>query len=199
VSTNNLKQIALAWHNHADATKKGFPASSKGKDGKPLLSWRVALLPYLGKEEADLHKQFKLDEPWDSPHNKALIPKMPEVFRSPASRHLASKGLSTYNVFVGPHTAFPGAKGITSKQITDGDARTIMFVDVDDDHAEIWTKPGGLPFDGEELPQGMGGQFPDGISAAWCNGALQILTNPPVNDEAMRAILTIDGGEPVNW
>jgi hypothetical protein len=121
------------------------------------------------------------------------------VFRSPASRHPAREGLSTYNAVVGPHTAFPGAKGITFKQITDGASRTVLFVDVDDDHAEIWTKPGGLPFDGKDLPEGLGGQFPEGISSAWCDGHIQMLENPPVDDAALRAILTIDGGEPVNW
>src|SRR5439155_8430347 len=70
-SMNNLKQIALAFHNYLDVNK-AFPASTS-KDGKPLLSWRVHILPYL--EQDGLYKQFKLDEPWDSEHNKALIAK----------------------------------------------------------------------------------------------------------------------------
>ena len=43
--------------------------------GKPLLSWRVHLLPFL--EENELYEQFKLDEPWDSPHNIKLLDQMP--------------------------------------------------------------------------------------------------------------------------
>ena len=43
--------------------------------GKPLLSWRVAILP--GLEQGNLYKQFRLDEPWDSPHNLTLLPLMP--------------------------------------------------------------------------------------------------------------------------
>src|SRR5262245_18711959 len=77
-SQNNLKQLALAFHNHL-AAYKYFPAAaafSKGK--KPLLSWRVAILPYI--EQQALYKDFKLDEPWDSPLNKKLIPKMPKIF-----------------------------------------------------------------------------------------------------------------------
>ena len=47
------------------------PAYSVDKDGRPLHSWRVLLLPYLDEEE--LYKQLRLDEPWDSPHNKAVF------------------------------------------------------------------------------------------------------------------------------
>jgi hypothetical protein len=78
------------------------------------LSWRVGLLPYIG--EKALHEQFKLDEPWDSAHNKPLIEKMPEVFESP--RGNAPAGHTFYRVFVCrpapgspqgryPHTPYP--------------------------------------------------------------------------------------------
>jgi hypothetical protein len=198
-NTLRLKQLGLGVLNHDSARGEFPPAYTADANGKPLLSWRVRVLPFLGEQELALWREFHLDEPWDSPHNKALIPKMPEIFRSPASRHPARTGLSTYNAVVGPSTAFPGAKGITFKQITDGSSNTVLFVDVDDDHAEIWTKPGGLPFDGKELPAGMGGQFPEGVTAEFCDGHNQVLANPPVNDETLRAMLTIDGGEPVNW
>ena len=83
----NLKRIGLAMHNYQSA-KGHFPAAAiTGKDGKPLLSWRVAILPYLedydGHMREDLYKAFRLDEPWDSPHNKALLSRMPAVFASP--------------------------------------------------------------------------------------------------------------------
>src|SRR5262249_50595397 len=59
---NNLKQIGVAFHNYL-SNHGAFPASAiYGKDGKPLLSWRVALLPYL--EQEALYREFKLDEPW---------------------------------------------------------------------------------------------------------------------------------------
>src|SRR5262245_56693586 len=75
---NNLKQIGVAMHTYHDK-HRSFPAAAiYGKDGKALLSWRVALLPYLGLEA--LYKEFKLDEPWDSAHNKRLLEKMPAVY-----------------------------------------------------------------------------------------------------------------------
>ena len=78
-SLHNLRTISLAVHNAISADKQGrFPAAAISKDGKPLLSWRVALLPFLG--EKGLYEQFHLDEPWDSPHNKLLLDQMPNVY-----------------------------------------------------------------------------------------------------------------------
>ena len=73
--TNNLKQIALAMHNYAADNNTFPPAATFDTDGKPLLSWRMLILPYL--DEDSLYRQFHLDEPWDSPHNKPLIAQIP--------------------------------------------------------------------------------------------------------------------------
>ncbi|MBV9126015.1 MAG: DUF1559 domain-containing protein, partial [Planctomycetes bacterium] len=70
-SINNLKQIALAFHSMNDTYNFMPPAAICGKDGRPLLSWRVAILPYI--EQQNLYNQFRLDEPWDSPTNKKLL------------------------------------------------------------------------------------------------------------------------------
>ena len=78
---NNLKQVGLAMYNYREAHGR-FPAPAiQGPDGKPLLSWRVAILPYLSENE--LYQSFKLDEPWDSPHNKPLLERMPQLFAPP--------------------------------------------------------------------------------------------------------------------
>src|SRR5947209_5856729 len=63
-SSNNLKQIVIAFHNYASANNNALPNNLYTKDGKALLSWRVVILPYI--EQEALYKQFKLDEPWDS-------------------------------------------------------------------------------------------------------------------------------------
>jgi RNA polymerase sigma factor (sigma-70 family) len=77
-SMNNLRQIMLAIHNYHDANNR-LPADVRDKDGKPLLSWRVLILPYL--EQDNLYQQFHLDEPWDSEHNLKLLRQMPAVYR----------------------------------------------------------------------------------------------------------------------
>jgi hypothetical protein len=93
-------------HNYHD-TFGFFPASAiYSKDGKPLLSWRVALLPFLNHD--NLYKQFHLDEPWDSEHNKKLLDKMPDIFRVPGQK---DKSGTYYQVFVGESTMFEQLKG----------------------------------------------------------------------------------------
>ncbi len=98
-SVNNLKQIALAMHNLHDVNNHFPPQAIVDDDGKPLLSWRVAMLPYL--EQQDLYNEFKLDEPWDSEHNKALIPRMPAVFAIPGAAK-PEPGKTFYRGFSGP-------------------------------------------------------------------------------------------------
>ncbi|MEO6810283.1 MAG: DUF1559 domain-containing protein, partial [Isosphaeraceae bacterium] len=131
---NNFKQIGLAMHNY-HATNNTFPpAFNTGKDGKALLSWRVLILPYL--DQKALFDEFHLDEPWDSPHNKPLISRMPADYACPSgSGALTRDGKTTYLTPRGPATIFPGAKAISIRDITDGTSNTIFVVDASDDFA----------------------------------------------------------------
>jgi RNA polymerase sigma factor (sigma-70 family) len=106
-SLNNLKQIMLAIHNYHDAYTH-LPADIRDKDGKPLLSWRVAILPFLDQD--NLFKQLKLDEPWDSEHNLKLLAYMPATYRVGIEPKDATH--TYYQAFAGPgtplHPAIPG-------------------------------------------------------------------------------------------
>src|SRR6478752_129864 len=133
-AVTQLMQIGSALHEHHN-DKKSFPAAFiADDDGKPLLSWRVEILPYI--DERALYEKFDLAKPWDSPKNKPLIEKMPEVFRCPASRSPA--GTTIYQTARGPSTAFPGAEGIKYRGITDGLSNTIAIVEVNDTLAVPW-------------------------------------------------------------
>src|SRR5205823_6071723 len=95
-SVNNLKQIGLAAHIFHDKYN-AFPAGVFDASGKKVgLSWRVAILPFI--EQDALYREFKLDEPWDSDHNKKLIAKMPKVFAPPAGEKVAA-GYTYYQMF----------------------------------------------------------------------------------------------------
>ena len=91
-SLNNLKEIGLANFTFESTHNRLAASYNTDKNGRPLLSWRVHMLPYM--EYGNLYDRFRLDEPWDSPHNQALIPLMPDVYRSPFS--LAPEGQTTY-------------------------------------------------------------------------------------------------------
>lgn len=193
-SMNNLKQIGLAMHNYHDTYKRLPPAASYDSKGQPLLSWRVHLLPFLETEE--LYKQFHLNEPWDSEHNRKLIEKMPEFFRSPFAK--PQPGRTTYLVPVGNETAFHGREGAEFREVTDGLSNTIMTLEVDFHHAVIWTKPDDLPFDPKQPERGLGGPYPGGFLAGICDGSVMFIKLPRDADK-LRAVFTRDGGEVVEW
>lgn len=136
---NSLKQLGLSFHNYHDIYNR-FPRADGDGDGKNVgLSWRVHLLPLL--EENALFEQFHLDEPWDSEHNKSLIPKMPPVFKS---SDVKEEGKTAFQVFAGEKTPFYGDKGPGIRDITDGTSNTILAIKTKPELAEFWTKPGGI-------------------------------------------------------
>ena len=60
-------------------------------------------------EEDALYPEFRLNEPWYSPHNRTLLGKMPAAFACPLNE--GRKGwaeMSTYQVIIGPQTMFTG-------------------------------------------------------------------------------------------
>ncbi len=108
LSENNLKQIGIALHTYHDVYGHFPPPAIYDRNGKPLLSWRVALLPFL--EQDNLYKQFKLDEPWDSAHNKPLARLVLKVY-APVDRATPDPSLTYYQVFVGKGTVFEKRQG----------------------------------------------------------------------------------------
>jgi prepilin-type processing-associated H-X9-DG protein len=189
-----LKQLGLAMHVFHDVHKSLPPHARYSPDGKPLLSWRVLILPHLDQDQ--LHGQFRLDEPWDSPHNRTLIDKMPPFYRSPGSK-LKEKGRTNYVVVVGPETVFSGREGTPLTDIKDGASNTIMIVECDDQRAPIWTKPDDLPFDSTNPAKGLGRLYERrGFNAVFCDGSVRFLT-PTMPPEKLRALFTKAGGEPV--
>jgi hypothetical protein len=155
-ASNSLKQLNLAAINYADTNGGTLPTvATFDKGGKPLLSWRVHLLPYL--EEEKLYKEFHLDEPWDSEHNKKLIAKMPKVFRGSNSK-LNEQGKTVFLAPTGKGTAWPGgAIGMKfPASFPDGTSNTILLVLADDAHAVEWTKPDDLTIDANKPHAGLG-------------------------------------------
>jgi hypothetical protein len=190
-SLNNLKQIGLAIHSYHDAYKH-FPTNVYDKNGKALLSWRVQILSFV--EHANLYQQFKMDEPWDSEHNKKLAKDMPEVFRSPNSK--AAPGKTIYLGPAGPGLFFSGPKELKFGDITDGTSNTIMVLGVDDDHAVDWTKPADLPINPKQPLKGLGGNPQGTFQALFADGSAHIL-NRKIAPQDFYHMLTIAGGEVV--
>ncbi len=188
-SINNLKQLALAMYNYNDAYGN-FPANAVyDKNGKPLLSWRVLVLPYI--EQDALYKEFHMDEPWDSDNNKKLLEKMPPLFA--AGDEQALKNHEThYEAIVGKGAIFDGNKGVKITDITDGTSNTIMLVEAK--KAVPWTKPEDVPFDAGRLVPKLGGLFEGIFNVAFADGSVHSLPLT-IKEEKLRALITRNGGE----
>lgn len=222
-SMNNLKHLVLAMHLYHDKHKHFPSAVVMGPDGKTPHSWRVALLPFLDQQK--LYKEYRLNEPWDSEHNKKILAKMPAVFKYPGDKRPGY--LTSYVAVVGPNTVFgkstrpaggagiemstepfspgglSGGSGVKSKpvagirmrEITDGTSNTIAIVEA---RREIpWTKPEDISFDGKTVPK-LGGFLPKGLSVGMCDGAARYFQEP-LKPQTLKDLLLINDGHVIDW
>jgi len=151
---SGLRLIGLAIHRYLDRHQQRLvPAIVIGPDGKTPHSWRVEILPFLGKGGEALYKQYRLDEPWNSPANKRVLAQMPDVFRS-ADDDLRSTN-SSFFALVGPGTVFEGKDGIKIDRIPDGTSTTILLVEAK--RSIPWTKPEDIPYDPTKPLPALGG------------------------------------------
>ncbi len=192
-SINNIKHIGLAMHNYAQVHKTFPPAYSVDKDGKPLLSWRVLILPYLEGEGSILYKQFHLDEPWDSEHNKALIGRMPAVYLSPNSA-LAGQWKANYLTPRNERSIFPGKEAISFAKIRDGTSNTILTLEVPDSSAVVWTKPDDFQYDEDNPLKGLTGMRAGVFLAGFADGSVQTISST-IDLTLLKALFTRDGNE----
>jgi hypothetical protein len=199
--TADLVQIGLALHNYHDVHGTFPPAYVADANGRPLFSWRVLLLPYLGEQA--LFDQFDTSKPWYDRTNLAVLQHMPKVFRGPlASR----KSIFTHYAGVaGPGTFFDCVQGRTSSTacagtrlaaITDGTSNTVAVGETA--QALIpWTMPEDV--DIRTHPTlgrhgGFSGVLRDGVPFVFADGSVQFLpTSTPAN--VLHALFTINGGE----
>jgi hypothetical protein len=218
MSTNNLRQIALAVLSYASTHGTLPPAYISDKAGKPLLSWRVAILPYLG--ESALYKEFHLDEAWDSEHNKPLIARMPFAYRSPGAAVAVESYITTtdgkvtsvkpadgspsgppasgktrYVTFRHAGSAFPGKDGIRLAEITRGTSNTLMAVEADEVHAVTWTKPDDLEFNPEKPLAGLSGEPMRMFNAVLCDGSLRTFSDS-IDSEIFGDMVSRQGAKP---
>jgi hypothetical protein len=195
-AAESLKHVAMVMFNF-HGKRLSFPAAaSRDAQGRPLLSWRVHLLPLL--DQGELYRKFHLNEPWDSAHNRALISQMPAIYR-PDDPELAKAGKTRIVTPRGNFTAFPANGPATKLQnITDGSAMTFLVVEADDLHAPVWTKPDDLEIDLKEPMRGLKIREPGAFLAAMCNATVMFLrTETEAKDVA--AMFTIRGEEQVDW
>jgi hypothetical protein len=179
------------------------PPVLSGRNGEPLLSWRVALLPFV--EDFELYPQFHLDEPWDSPHNHAFIEKIPQVY---ADMLGFESGITHYQIAIGRGTPFE-QDGLTWNDFPDGRGNTILIVDAAG--GVPWTKPADLHYD-PNVSVGVLGSFHQKsihfagytvgrrqvFNAIFADGSIHSFRKGK-DPESLGGFLTRNGGERLDW
>ncbi len=205
----NTIRLALAKDLPNEFLKKAYPAGYSDQDGKLILSWRVAILPALGEEE--LWKQFRLDQPWDSEHNRKLIPKMPAVFK--AVRGETKEGHTYYRGFAGEDAMFPLNSPTAEKvpagdrsyfpvfcrpfvKTPDGTSNTFLIAEAGE--TVPWTKPEELVYDAKQPLPKLGGQFDGDFVAMSSDGTTRLITRL-IPEPALRAAITAARGENIQF
>jgi hypothetical protein len=215
-SKNNLKQLAIAMHNYNDIYGRLPPSVVYDRNGTPLYSWRVLVLPFI--EEEALYKQFRLDEPWDSPNNKPLLARMPKTFVTPGTTPKEPYA-TFYQVFDGPGAAFDSDKGkglrpfplagndrtgqpagmeggVPSRipaTFPDGMSRTFLVVEAGE--AVPWSKPGDVRWDPNGPLPKLGGIYGGDFHAAMADAYVRYVPKS-TPERAVRAAITASGNEP---
>lgn len=189
-SAANLRVIGDAFRKfHEDHSR--LPTGLESKEGKPLLSWRVEILQCLGEE--DLYKQFKLDEPWDSEHNKKLIDKMPKVFAPVRGKF--DKGLTFYQGFAGKRGLLNPGETVRFATVRDGLANTLLVAEAA--RPVEWTRPADPELGDGEVPA-MGGLFDGRFHGVMVSGAVhQFRKNVPA--PVLRRLIDPNDGEVIDF
>lgn len=193
------------------------PVYTTDKDGKPLHSWRVLLLPYL--DEQLLYENIRLDEPWDSEYNKQFHshPAGRVHFSCPSRRHFSLilptgfkefpefSNTCDYSLVTGSQTAFliprlesAPAANIRLNDINGGKHKAIILAErLVPVH---WMQPDvEIPFATavrgiDKEINGVGSFHRYGCHCGFADADVQFIRND-IEPEKWKALLTIDGGE----
>ena len=168
---NNLRQI----HTALKAYEKNFgrlpPAYVTDKAGTRLYSWRVLILPYLGPEGEAIAKQFDRSQAWNSPQNGGIQWSMPKVYNCPPDSAGLARKETSYQLIVGPRTAFPLEKSRRGDE--PGMAEAIWVVEAQGTKVP-WAAPGDLPDDSSfTVGVDLGGNHAGGVNVLYGDGRVE--------------------------
>lgn len=202
MAAENLTQIGQAIRAY-EAAQGALPNNSYDDEGRPLLSWRVHLLPYL--READLYRKFHLNEPWDSANNRPLLDQMPPEFVLDDPE--TAIGMTHYRGFSHQGAIFerPFGKGPPPRitlvdGIPDGPANTVLVVEAS--QPVEWTRPDDLDWPARKDRPRLGGVNPKRpyFLAVTADGTVRRIRRD-VTDDTLRLLIDRKDGKtiPPGW
>jgi hypothetical protein len=204
-----LRILAAALGNSYQKHGRYPPAYSTTRQMKPLLSWRVHLLPYLGA--GDLYRLFKLDQPWDSDYNRRLLAFMPSFYRATGSR--ASEGKtnflavrSKHSLIAAPTRPYNGSYSVGPQLAPaqnppidhgppggDEASNRAILVEVPDSAAIEWTRPDDWQYEGGASPQQLFGFRKGGFYAVMADGNVKLVSEQAEAESVVRFFDDSDG------
>ena len=137
ICDQNLQDISDALQQYRDDHGRFPPAVVYDGAGIPAHSWRVLILPYLGRHAELVHQAYDFSKRWDSPENMGLVSLMPTVYACPDDTD-ATGGETSYLAVVGAGTVFDADKIIG--EIEGGLESTLLVVE-SRGSAIAWTEP----------------------------------------------------------
>jgi hypothetical protein len=210
----NLNALARAIEKYHKDKGHYPPPAILDKNGKPILSWRVAILPYMDNAwinndeptvkgviingPKDLYNLFKLDEPWDGPNNKKLISKMPSLYRAPYSVISYSQsniGKTLTLAVVGKGAIFDPAKKVTDGDVRDGLKQTLLLLALEEQgQAVYWTKPADIELTADGKLPADAPNFHKRFAVVYADASAHTLQNG-LETKTLLGIVTRDGSE----
>lgn len=199
---SNFQQVADALEAYEHVHGVLPPAYSVDAQGRPLHSWRVLILPYLGREETRRFEKIRLDEPWDSPHNRTFWNQRPDVYKPSQGDH--GPDVTFTQVYTGPGGVFEPPGGHALSDIKDRPDQTILVTS--GPRPIVWMAPRDIAKRPDHGPSELGGEHnprPDTVFHH-ADGCLMLLADFRVeywhrgklgNLRTVRAALTRDGAE----
>jgi hypothetical protein len=185
----------LAVANYESAESRFPPPFVAGEDGRSMHSWRILLLPYI--EQHDVYKAYDQSQPWDGSINAPLAGRMPRMYAHHGDYKPGST-ITNYLVVVGSNTVWNPDKRVSAKDIKDGSATTLLIPENRGLNVH-WMEPRDFDFARMDWtinsPKGISSKY-DAPAAVMLDGSVRRLS-PAISAEALRALITIDGGEEV--
>ena len=185
----------MAVANYHDVEGHYPPPYIADKDGRPMHSWRVLILPYI--EQQELYKEYRFDEPWDGPNNRQLAGRMPKMYALHGD-YRPGTTTTNYVAIVGPRTVWRPDRRTKHEDVKDGAANTLLIAE-NRGHNIHWMEPRDLDFDGMDWsgnsPHGVSSKY-DAPAAVFLDGSVRRLPRK-LTPVGLQALVTIDGGEPV--
>ncbi len=186
---NSIKQIGLAFHNYHAAEKHFPPRVMTDSQGKPLMSWRVAILPHL--DNAALYQAMKLDQPWNSDANREVSSTVVPVYCEGEDQG----NKTTLRAPVFPGSLWDGDGPPKSiREIRDGTSNTIAIIDAPPSAAVEWADPQPWVISADDPMSDIFGER-ETVTVGFLDGSARVLHRDEMSNDQLKSLLTVAAGD----